>query len=314
MTEQKPNKLKRILFPILGVVVAVIAIIAVAVQLGSEEPSSVSEPDFHETAEKGTPLVVNFAKPATTDAEYALLYAACAQYMESQNSQTRQEPVVDVTEDTFIDAEDASEPTEIPEPDGYAEYDRAYFDDFLMVRYVSQSGEICVVGARLEGEDRTETVLLVQENFNSEHFSADLDEEDEKGKAWQFLKNSGTELEEELEEELEKNGSVSEETFVSCVGQCVLDILSKTGDEERIRSHFTEEGGASLLRIMQVLEIGENCPVTIALAEVGASAPDLETMDRLYLRCELTDGEELICLNLLLKLNGSMAVYDVDLI
>ena len=309
ITEQKTNKIKRILFPLLGVIITVVAIVVVAVQLG-DEPSSVSEPDFHETADKGTPLVVNFTQPATTDEEYALLYAACVQHMDMKISQTRQEPVVYVTEETFIDTGDSSEPGETPEPDAYTEYDRAYFDDFLMVRYVSVNGDIYVVGARLGGEDRTEAVLLLQDDFSSEHFSAGSDDENGKGKAWQFLRNSGA----DLEEEMEKNGSVSEESFVSCVGQCVLDILCRTEDEERISSHFTEDGSASLLRIMQVLEISENCSVTVVLAEAGASDPELETMDRLYLRCELTDGAETICLNLLLKLNGSMAVYDVDLI
>ena len=308
ITEQKPQKLKRFLFPVLGVVIAGIAVAAVAVQLGQKEPAPVPEPDFHETAEAGTPLVVKFTPPATTDEEYAMLYSACAQYMESHSTPKEQTPVVDVTEDTFIDTEEDPLPSETPEPDVYTEYDRAYFEDFLMVRYVSQSGDIHVVGARLSGEDRSETEMLDQNAFRSEHFSKVVEEEEEeRKKLWPSSK-------EKLEEELEETGTVSEETFVSCVGQCILDILSKTEDEELVFSHFTEEGVASLLRIMQVMKINSDSSIGIVLAELGASGQDLGTMDRLYLRCELQQGTEVTYLNLLVKLNADFRVYDVDTI
>ena len=309
ITEQKPHKLKRILFPVLGVIVAGIAIAAVAIQLGQEEPVPSVEPDFHETAEIGTPLVVNFIQPATTKEEYALLYSACARYMESYSVPEEQVPVVDVTEDTFVDAEVRPLPSEAPQMDVYTEYDRAYFEDFLMVRYVSCGGDIHVVGARLVGEDRTETELLDQDAFRSEHFSTIVMEEEEKDN-WKLWPNS----KQELEEELEETGTVSEETFVSCVGQCILDILSKTEDEERVLSHFTAEGTASLLRIMQVLEIDTDSSIGIVLAEMGASEPDLEIMDRLYLRCELLRGTEATYLNLLVKMNKDLMIYDVDTI
>ena len=121
-------------------------------------------------------------------------------------------------------------------------------------------------------------------------------------------------LEEKLNEELETTGMVSEETFVSCVGQCVLGILTGTEDEERIYSHFTPEGAASLLRIMQVLEIDAGCTVGVVLAEIGASEPGLEIMDRLYLRCEVVQGTKTGYLNLLVKLDKNLMVYDIDTI
>lgn len=312
ITEQKPHKLRRILFPVLGVIVAGIAAVAVAIQLGQKEPEAPApaEPDFHETADVGTPLVVNFTKSATTAEEYNLLYSACVQYMESRNTPQEQAPVVDVTEDTFVDTGESSSSDETSEPDVYTEYDRAYFEDFLMVRYVSQSGDIYVVGAHLGGENRTEAELLDQDDFRSVHFTTVVEEEAEEDRKWQFWSDP----EQELEEELEKNGSVSEETFVSCVSQCTLDLLSKTETDERIFSHFTEEGMASLLRIMQVLGIDADSSVGILLAEVGASDPNLGTMDRLYLRCELLRDSGVTYLNLLVKLNQNLMVYDVDTI
>lgn len=310
ITEQTPHKLKRILFPLLGVILAGLAIVLIALRPGAEEPVPSPEPDFHATAEVGTPLVVDFVFPATTDEEYARMHAACEQYMESHCNVEEQSPAVDVTEDTFIDTDSTSVPDVTPEPNVYTEYDRGYFEDFLMVRYVSENGDIHVVGARLDRTNGAEIKLLDQRDFRSEHFSAGEEESEKKEKKWKFWPNS----EQELEEEMEKNGSVSEESFVSCVGQCILDILSSAEDEERVFSHFTEEGEASLLRIMQVMEIDADCSVSSVLAQMGASAPDLETMDRLYLRCKLQRGAEVTYLNFLVKLNENMMIYDVDTI
>lgn len=310
IAEKKAHKLKQILAPVTGVIVAGIAIAIVAIQLGQNEPEvPVEIPGFHETAEEGTPLVVRFTQPVTTEEEYALLYSACTQYMEVHSAPEGQMPVVDVTEDTFIDTDETLLPSDIAEPDVYTEYDRAYFEDFLMVRYVSHGGDIRVVGARLVGEDRTETELLDQDAFRSEHFSKVVEEEEKKDR-WQFWLNS----KEEFEEELEETGSVSEETFVACVGQCVLDLLSKTEYETRVLSHFTEEGMASLFRIMQVLNLDSSCSIGIVLAELGVSEPGIEIMDRLYLRCELLREAEAIYLDLLVKLNKDLLVYDVDTI
>ena len=328
-TEQKPNKLKQILFPVLAVLLAGVAVALVLGQQSTpENPQQAAPgvetpaPDFHETASPVALLSVNFEHPATTEEEYELLYAACVRYMSAYSSAENTVPVVNVTEDTFIDTEE--EPSAEPSDDAaYTEYDRAYFEDFLMVRYVSRNGTICVVGARLSGENRAEVEILDQEDFRSEHFTTEAVEEDpvadveEPKRNWLFWINNEDEVpteepEEKLIEELEETGSVSEETFVSCVGQCVLGLLSGTADEEKTYSHFTAEGAASLLRIMQVMEIDAGSTMGIVLAEVGASEPGMETMDRLYLRCEVLQGAKTVYLNLLVKLDHNLMVYDID--
>lgn len=306
-TEEKPQKLKRILLPAAGIVLAAIAAAAVALQLGGGKALSKAQPDVHSGASAGAALTVNYTKPATTAEEYDRLYAACAQYMDAYSAPEEHGSVVDVTEDLFIDRDaDAAAPNRAPRQDEYTEYDRAYFEDFLMVRYVSRSGSICVVGARLDGKTRTEVQLLDQDDFSSEHFSA---AEDEAGK-WKLWFGAGTKLEGELKE----TGAVSEETFVSCVGQCILDLMGGMEDDTRLISHFTEEGMASLTRIMQVLEIDPDCTVGIVLAEAGTSEPGLADLDRMYLRCEVLRGTDAAYLNLLIKLNDSMMIYDVDTI
>ena len=317
-TEQKPKKLKRVLFSLLGVIIVLLAAAAIMIQLrpAAEPPApTVEEPDFHENADAATPLVVNFAIPATTVEEYEQLYDAITGYVTSYSAPETQKSVVSVTEDTFIDREDASDPYVSEAEETYTEYDRSYFDDFLMVRYVSQSGTIHVVGARFGGTDGTTIELINQEDFVSDHFSAvEIVEEEEASPGWKFWERTHEEVDEEIEKEMETKGSISEDSFIICIGQCILQLLAHGEDEERILSHFTDEGVASLLRIAQVFEVGDSGTVNILLAEAGATEPGLDTMNRMYVRCELTDGGESVYLNLLLKLNGNLLVYDVDLI
>lgn len=288
-------------------VLAGIAATAIALSLRQGSTLSAAEGDVHRMAAAGAVLTVRYISPATTEEEYDLLYAACAQYMEAQSAPDTFGPVVDVTEEVFIDPDpETAAPDRTPLPNGYTEYDRAYFEDFLMVRYVSRSGDICVVGACLEGASRSEVRLLSQEEFSSEHFAAAAGE----ASSWKQWFGAGQKLEKELAE----SGTVSEETFVFCVGQCILDLMSGTENETRLNSHFTAEGMASLTRIIQVLEIDPDCSAGIVLAEAGTSEEGLEDLDRLYLRCELLCGDDAMYLNLLLKLNGSMQIYDVDTI
>lgn len=315
-TELKPNKLKRVLFPLLGVVLALFAATAVALQLWSgreAEAHGTQEPDFHETADAATPLVVSFAKLATTEEEYDRLYTAVDEYIRSHGTPGIQSSVVAVTENTFIDEDGDSDPFAAEEDEAYVEYDRLYFEDFLMVRYVAPNGAIHVMGARLGGKNGAEIELIEQADFQAEHFTAE-DEAEGKKSGWLLLSRSHEELEEEIETEMETVGSVSQDAFVACIGQCTLQLLAQAENEDRIFDHFTNEGMASVARIAQVLEIGEDSDVQILLAEVGATSPGLGSMNRLYLRCEVNGGEEVIYLNLLLKLNGNLLVYDVDLI
>jgi hypothetical protein len=245
-----------------------------------ETPTHVfEEPDFHETADTTTPLVVNFVVPSTTAEEYDLLYSAISDQVRVNSTPEPQSPVVSVTEDTFIDREDDSDPYTSEEQEVYTEYDRAYFEDFLMVRYVSQSGVIHVVGARLGGEDGTEIELYDQSDFTSEHFSAVVIEKEGKENYWKFWERSGKELEEEIEAEMESSGAISEDTFVACIGQCTLELLTRAESWERILSHFTAEGMASLLRIVQVLEIGEECAVKAMERACDLACKALEFID-----------------------------------
>ena len=315
MATEQTNKLKRVLFPVLGVILLIVAAVAVMAQLqpAAEPPASaVEEPDFHETADAATPLVVNFIAPITTEEQYGLLYDMVDRYVITNLIPEWQDIVISVTEDIFIDREDDSDPFSSREQENYTEYDRSYFKNLLMVRYVSQSGQIHVLGARFGEGDTIE--LIAQDDFSSEHFAAEVVEEEEKKKTGKFWNRTHEELEEKVEAEMETVGSISEETFVACIGQCVIQLLSGAESEARIASHFTAEGMASLERIVQVLGISDKSNIDLLVAEVGTSDLALGTMNRMYLRCGVESEGESIYLNLLLKLNGNLLVYDLDLI
>jgi len=250
-------------------------------------------------AEHTQVISVEFAPLTTTSEEYDRLYAVCREYAQTLVAQDSAGMNVEIQEDTFVDAAVSSEESEQPVLNaGYVEYDRAYFENLLLVRYVSESGDIHLVAAQQSGRDQEEVELLLQEDFNYEQFH--VVEIDNWLTAFKFKK------------EMRTAGVIEEDIFMNCVGRCLVVLLTD-GESIDYRDHFTQDGSKSVLRIRQLLQI-ENGTVEVVLSAAGKSALEQETMDRIYLRCGVTIDGNSDYVDILLKLNDDMMIYDVDLI
>lgn len=313
----KERKIKKLnIFIAVLIVVAAIGIVMLAVVSQHDTPEPVVEDGnaYHDAEETNVPLLVDFEPLETTTEEYALLYDACSKYVSEHsslqiNDAASNSAAINVTENTFVDAEEETAEPDDHEPGEYIEHDRAYFKDFLMIRYVSQNGVIQVVGARLtrtEGAE-SEIELINQTDFNTGHFTAE-EAQEEKEKGWSFWPTS------EENEECVADNTVSEDVFVTCLSECMVGALTDTVDAEKFNSHFTVEGKAALLRIIQVLAIEADCSGEVVISGAGASDLANNTKDRVYLRCELINGDDVIYLDVLLKLNSDLMVFDIDII
>lgn len=286
-----------------GGVVLLCIVVAVAAFYSHVQNESADTVSHHET-EAGVPISVNFAALSTTEEEYGNMGAACEAYIQSlpleKTVAAVENSLIDVNEDTFIDAGAEPIETERAEPAQYLEYDRIYFEDFLLIRYVNEFGELQVVGASLSDGRNSETEIVGQEEFCNNHFNK-IDSD-----IWNIhllFTNEAQEPE-----------GVSEETFIACVEKGVADMLAGQMEAETFFSHFTSSGETALLRIGQVLEIDANCTLEVQFGAAGKSDLSLETMDRLYLRYQVTRGQEINFLNVLVKLNQEMMVFDVDIL
>lgn len=304
--ERTKTKRNMILACLLGVA-AIALIVLVVVFVGKGTDALEQGNAYHDAEESSVPLLVDFDPLVTTEEEYSRMYDVCSEYIDGDQGKyavASYSVGVNVTEDTFVDAEETPDGPGPDEQDEYTEYDRAYFTDFLMVRYVSQSGAIQVIGTWLnrDGTEGTEIELVNQTEFSTSHFTVDQTETT----GWTFWMMT--------QEEVEEDSSVSEDVFVSCLGECVVGALTDSVDTQKLNSHFTAEGRADLLRIVQVLGIDAEQSIGVVLGAVGTSDLGNEAKDRVYLRCELLNGDGVTYLNLLIKLNSNLMVFDMDLI
>ena len=238
---------------------------------------------------------VEFAEFTTTQEEYLCLYETCSKRVSSaEEAVDVASNVVEIIEDTFVDADENEDVATVDVVSQYIEYDTAYFEDLLMVRCVDQSGNIQVIAAWLNREDGNTVELLDQEELDGSYFET------------VSLKRTAQ----------EEDGPtlISEQAYLECVGSCVTGLLIGDFDEAAVEDHFTTVGREAVLRIGQALGISIRHELSVQMSAAGRSEFGKEMVDRLYLRCQVTKGREIQYINILLKLNSDLKVFDVDLI
>lgn len=249
------------------------------------------------------PLNVEFAPLTTTAEEYESLRAVCGEYILSHGGVAAEgsaDPIVEVSEDTFVDhgeEPNAAEPEAAVE---YVEYDAAYFQDLMLTRYVSQNGELQVIAARIDRKNKGAISLLTQEELSSDLFALT---------GWEAWSSNLLPV-----EELTESGAVSEKVYMACIEQCVLKLLAGLSDHDALISHFTETGRSAVVRAGAILGIDQDCGLQVSLCLAGKSHLGKEVPDRVYLRCQVTRGEAVEYVNLLLKVNGDLKIFDVDML
>lgn len=272
---------------LLAAIVLLLAAGAVAVMVTALRREPAPETAYTEIAGK-----VRFAERTTTEAEYGPLLAACddcRSAAEQTEVQTDSGEVV-VSEATFVDAEEPTEPAEMPvsETESFVESETIYFEGFVLVRYTSLQGGHLTCAACYD-ESGAPLVLsldgLAAENLIGEPLETDLPEE----------------------------GIVDEADYLSDVKGCVMALLFDETDADAVSARFTESGAAALRRVGQLTGGVESSGAQIPLCAVGSTDSGEMLADRIYLRCVLSVNGEPMVLDLLLKLNNELLIYDVDL-
>lgn len=245
---------------------------------------------------EGASFTVEFISRTTTAEEYDALRTVCEGYRESSPKlATTSNDAVVVSEETFVDA---GPPEGEYQPDApvYVESDAVYFEDLVLIRYVSQSGEHLTLAGGYD--ENGEAAALTMEELSDLQF-----------------RREGTWYSDLLpEEERTDEGAVTEAAYLACVEQCVRKLLVGDMDYDALYSHFTEAGRNALLRVGQSGGFDGTAVTETLVCAAGASAPEESVADRLYLRCQVQMGERTAVLDLLLKLNSELMIFDVDLI
>ena len=282
------------------VCLAALAGVAVLFSLPEEETRT---PGYHDLSEAS--ITVEFSKITTLPEQYEQMSRECEAFLLSEDApagpETEADSLISVDESVYVDREDMVESAENELTVQYTEYDRVFFENMLMIRYVSQFGFVRVVGARLTEEGDKPVEILQINDLIGDYFQAEIKWDD-----WNILTA--------FEKEMEESDAVSGQAFIACVGQCIVRMLNGETDSNTFMSHFTADGELAVSRLKSALELDPACNVNVLLGAAGKSNLTGDGMDRLFFRIEVTSGEAVEVINILAKLDSSLLVFDLDII
>lgn len=303
-TEQQTVQLKkkRWIVPILLVVVAV-AIAAIVLLWPQKVRLAVD-------VVVDDPQKVIFDPISTTVEEYQALRAACSEYLFSGELSADSSTNVDVSvaidemlyaDEAYPEEKDTSGSEKDGEQSTYAEYDSICFENLLIVRFISESGVIQVLGARFEdGRDKDLIEVFSQGDLNEDHFtyqSPNIWEE------WIGQNKQKTDTD-----------AISQDQYLNYVAASVTALLQTGESMEEVSGCFSEHGQAAVIRLSEAMEITDHTEMNLQVSALGKSEESLDTADRIYLRYEIKKATGIEYMSLILKLNSDRMIFDADVI
>ena len=278
--ELKTRKLNQWALPVAVVLFLAAAVIAAVLVV----PDKKAEPEAACTELQAAIGTVRLANRTTSAEEYQTLLAACNDCREGaeQSGGVIANTTVVVSEETFVDTGAIEE--QPGDPAVYVESETVYFEGMVLVRYVSQWGDHLAFAACCDGDGCP--VVLSMDGLAVEGFREPAQ-----------LKAG--------------DGTVSEADFLAYINDCVNALLSGGEEPSVMGQLFTESGKAALRRVGQSVGCEGSEVLLSALGSTDSTAP---ATDRIFLRCRVTAEGGAAVLDLLLKLNDELMVFDVDLI
>lgn len=278
--ELKTRKLNQWTLPVAVVLFLAAAVIAAVLVV----PDKKAEPEAACTELQAAIGTVRLASRTTSAEEYQTLLAACNDCREGaeQSGGVIANTTVVVSEETFVDTGAMEEPP--GDPAVYVESETVYFEGIVLVRYVSQWGDHLTFAACYDGDGSP--VVLSMDGLALEGFR-------------------------ESPQLYAKDSTVSEAEFLAQINGCVNALLSGEKKPAVFVQLFTESGEAALCRVGQ--SVGSE-GAEVLLSALGSTDGTAPATDRIFLRCRVTAEGGAAVLDLLLKLNDELMVFDVDLI
>lgn len=303
-TEQQTVQVKnrRWIIPLL-LVAAVAAVTVVVLFWPQKQP-------FAADVAVDDPYKVVFEPISTTEEEFDVLRAACSEYLLSGelpgDSATNVDVAVAIDEMLYADEALPEEEDEYSSKENgthstYAEYDSICFEDLLIVRFISDSGTIQVLGARFgDKKDNTLVEVFTQSELNENYFAPEAQT------IWDAWSARNTPE--------PAPDAVSQDQYLNYVAACVAALLQTGERSDEVSGCFTERGQTAVIRLSGAMGITDHTEMNLQVRALGKSEGSLDTADRIYLRYELKKATGSEYVSLILKLNRDRMIFDADVI
>lgn len=269
---------------------------------------------------------IEFSPITTTEMEYDALRAECNSYIDSLNEQAENDNSADanlkvdtvVNEKQFIDNSGEYSGVESDDSEqSLAETGPIYFDDMLMIRYINTLGKLVVVIGMYDEMDnivitRQDSLIstlssinkLNKDNGNQEYTEGKENLEDHKSN---YLKDL-------------TNERISEDEYKSELSK-TLELMLKAYTDDEIRAaetmalnFFTLDGKETVFGNRKEIKLDKSAEIETLYIEAGKSNSSKTYKDRIYTQLKITiDGDSTV-VNIILKLNNNLRIYDIDII
>lgn len=315
---------------ILGVLAIVTALIITNANIKGSEVYMENTEDVWEQAYRDVEknrVGIEFDPIVTSEDEYEALRVKCNEYISNLETSNDQNTKIDanldvdtvVKEEQFIDGlTESSSSSDSSGSSGQSTDDKnsqtltetgpVYFQDMLMIRYISYSGDLVVVIGAYNSNGDIEILRQGQLESNIEKYSGtsssgNLDGEDSSSKS------------------LDKNFEyLSESEYLNDLSETLEVILKAYTNEEieeaetRAINYFTLEGKQAVFGNKKRLRIGKDAEVETIYIVAGKSVSSKSYKDRVYTQIKISVGEKSTIVNIILKLNSNLRIYDIDII
>lgn len=261
-------------------------------------------------------------KPITTDEEsYEILRSKCNDYIEksipdqSEHLDANIDVDTVVNEQQFIDDNEELKDTSNEKVDqNLAETGPVYFQDMLMLRYINTDGKLVVV-IGLYDNDGNVIITRQDELLNT------LSRIDKYDSSWLNKDNEVKSIEESSMSQIKENSLlIYEDEYLKDLSDTLESMFTAYSKEEieeaeiKALKFFTFDGKETVFGNRDEIKLDEEAKVETVYMQVGKSNYNKGYKDRIYTQLKVSIGDKSTMVNIILKLNNNLRIYDIDLI
>ena len=179
-----------------------------------------------------------------------------------------------------------------------------YFDDMLMIRYINSFGEMTVATSVISSN--TGSIDTVKQQDMEKYF---------KSNPGNSVTTNITNIEKSENEKV-----ITEEEYIKTISNCIETLLKcKTSKDELdamnvVTMYMVSDGKDSVLDSRKALDINADTNIKFVLGTCGKSNSSNTIKDRVYIQYDIKNKDKTNRVNIIVKLNSSLKIFDIDII
>jgi hypothetical protein len=199
-----------------------------------------------------------------------------------------------------------------------------YFQDKILVRYINTNGDMQVVASGLSKSIVETTIDTDAENDSeSEQVETTIEEKvvtsGRKDLASVFNIETMHDEDEPIKQAITGN-ILTEEEYINDITNIFINTLTTDSSElnqklqKQALRYFTYAGYETTIASKNKILLTDDSDITVMIAEAGKSDISMSTKDRIFIQLKVTDGQQEVLTNIIVKLNNDFKVFDIDIL